>query len=84
MTENYKLCPKCKNPLDLKESACPYCWESVWIFWWNQIKQNKPTVETKGCSWMAKILFIVFFVIPLITSVISFIVWLILGVLDGI
>ena len=77
MADNYKLCPKCNNPLDLKETACPYCWESLSVFGWNQIKQNKPTVETKGCSWIAKILFIIFFVIPLISSAISFIAWLI-------
>ena len=82
MADNYKLCPKCNNPLDLKDVACPYCWESLSVFWWNQIKQNKPTVETKGCSWMAKILFIIFFVVPLISSLISFIVWLISGVFE--
>ena len=82
MAENYKLCPKCNNPLDLGKIDCPYCWESLWVFWWNQIKQDKPTVETKGCSWTAKIFFVVFFVIPIITSVISFIVSLISGLFE--
>ena len=82
MADNYKLCPKCNNPLDLKDVSCPYCWESLSVFWWNQIKQKKPTVETKGCSWAAKILFIIFFVVPLISSLISFIVWLISGVFE--
>ena len=77
MADNYKHCPKCNNPLDLKETVCPYCWESLSVFWWNQIKQNKSTIETKGCSWIAKILFIILFVIPLISSAISFIAWLI-------
>ena len=78
MTDSYKLCPKCNNALDNNVMECPYCWESLWVsFWWNHIKKDVKKVETKWCSWIARILFIVFVVLPLISSVISFIVWLI-------
>ena len=78
MTDSYKLCPKCNNALDNNVMQCPYCGESLWInVWWNNIKKEEKAVETKWCSWTAKILFIIFFVIPLISSAVSFIMWLI-------
>lgn len=84
MTESYKLCPKCKNPLDLKEIYCPYCWESFWInFSWNQIKQDKwKNTEIKKVSRLARFM-IILFVIPIITSIISFIIWLISEIFDS-
>ena len=84
MTDNYKLCPKCNNPLDLNATSCPYCWESLWVFWGNQIKQGKrQNMETKKAARLVRFIAILF-VLPIITSVISFILWLISEILDSI
>lgn len=85
MADNYKLCPKCNNALDLNVTSCPYCWESMWIsFWWNQIKQGKrQNVETKKAVRLVRFI-VILFVLPIITSVITFIIWLISEIFDGI
>ena len=84
MTENYKLCPKCNNALDLNVSSCPYCWELMWMpFWWNQIKQGKrQNMETKKLSGLVKLI-MVFFIVPIIISIISSIFSLIIEMLDN-
>lgn len=80
MAQDYKLCPKCNNPLDFKEVVCPYCWESMWIvIWWNQIKQDKPTVGKTSSVWVIKRLIYIFIVFPIILSIISSLAELFLG-----
>lgn len=84
MTENYKLCPKCNNALDLNVVSCPYCWESVWIvLGWNQIKQSnkRQNPQTKKAVKLYKLI-IILFLLPVISSVISFIIGLISGIFN--
>lgn len=86
MAKDYKLCPKCNNALDLNVSKCPYCWESMWInFWfeknWYSVSTDTLPKQTKDSKW-CYIIFLIFFILPFIWSVISIIWGLISSWLD--
>ena len=73
---DYKLCPKCNNPMDLNETYCPYCWDSAWVvFWGNQIRREN-VLQIKKVSRLIRFI-ILLFVLPIISLVITFIMWLI-------
>jgi uncharacterized membrane protein YvbJ len=75
MAEGYKLCPKCNNALDNNVMQCPYCGENLWVnFWYNEYSQNTKilTGQAKNSSKWCLILFMIFFVLPFIWSIISF------------
>lgn len=79
MANDYKLCPKCNNALDNNAMQCPYCWEKLWImFWPNNYSQNSQILnsQTKHSKWCL-IFFIIFFLLPFVWGVISFILWII-------
>ncbi len=77
MAKDYKLCPKCNNALDNKETKCPYCGENFWYKFsigdesiTNQRTSNKVTsAKTSGCMFII----IIFIAIQIIGVIISFI-----------
>lgn len=81
MSVDYKLCPKCNNALDKKETKCPYCGEvtgvnfSIWnnpSIINNSTSNNSSNKRTSGCV----IFFIFFIAIQIIGAVLSFISWI--------
>ena len=72
--EEYKLCPKCNNPLDKKILQCPYCWENLWVnVWWTNVMKWDPKTVEKNKSSLLRIIIILFIILPLLSSIISFI-----------
>ena len=79
MTKDYKLCPKCNNALDNNVMQCPYCGEKLWIIFWNNNYSQTPQMpinQIKGSKWCL-IFFIIFFLLPFVWGIISFIVGII-------